>query len=167
MIMKYVIASKAKQSSVPRLRHNSVIPRPWRLCLIASSRALLAMTVMIGFSVPAYALRDLVIVNQSITAPSLPLALVAATPFEGQVLDVVPEKLVLEFSQPIRPDKSVVKVLDMYGMAVETGAVEANGKMLSVVLGKLAPGKYSVKWRVRCRCDDDTEISDNYRFTVR
>jgi methionine-rich copper-binding protein CopC len=92
--------------------------------------------------------------------------LVSSTPYEKQVLTTPPEAVSLTFSQPVRPDRSSIRVLDMYGSQVDSGELDTGGLTLSVAVPNLGPGKYTVKWRARCRCDDDNELSDSFHFTV-
>lgn len=116
----------------------------------------------------AYALKTLVIINNNTNQENTgPLRLISSTPYDRQVVSKSPESISFTFSQPIKPDKSSIKVLDAYGHPVETGELEANGKSMSVALPELSYGKYSVKWRVRCLCDADTLLNDTVRFTIR
>ena len=105
--------------------------------------------------------------NISNQEASGPLALVSSSPYDRESLNAAPKSVSFTFSHPIRPDKSTIKVYDPTGNPVETGALEAQEKTLSVSLPELSPGKYSIKWKARCRCDEDTEIGEYFHFTVK
>ena len=115
----------------------------------------------------AYALKTLFIVTNDNQQNAGPLKLVSSIPYDRQMLDKSPPSVSLTFSQPIKPDKSFIRVYDSLGTQLDTGSLESQGMSLSVVLPELTTGKYSLKWKARCRCDDDTEISETFHFTVK
>ena len=91
----------------------------------------------------------------------------SALPSDGQVMSASPETISITFSQPLHNEKSVIKVLDMYGSRVDSGETSMNDMKLSVPVQELAPGKYTVKWSAHCRCSEDTTLNDSFHFTVR
>jgi methionine-rich copper-binding protein CopC len=116
----------------------------------------------------AYALKTIVIFNNNSNQENIgPMRLVSVKPYDRQTLDVAPKEIVFTFSQPLKPDKSSIKVYDGVGGQIETGPLEADGHTMSVTLPELSYGKYSIKWRARCLCDSDTQLSNTSRFTVR
>lgn len=129
------------------------------------SLSLVMIACMCG-SAYAGAIDTLVIINPVMPAYT-ELQLLSASPYENEKLDAPPLFITLTFSQPLRPDKSFIRVTDMYGRQLGESEVGPEGKDMSVALPELGPGRYSVKWRARCRCEQDTEISDTYRFTVK
>src|SRR6476659_7300317 len=58
--------------------------------------------------------------------------LVSSSPYEKQVLHTPPDKVSLTFSQPVRPEKSSIRVLDMYGSQVDDGELNNDGLSISV-----------------------------------
>ena len=137
---------------------------------MAVCRSRLFLSAAIVFCIDlsqAYALKTLVIVTNDNQQNAGQLKLVSSTPYDRQVLDKSPPDFSLTFSQPIKPDKSSIRIYDSLGTLLDTGGIKAQGMSLSVGLPELTAGKYSIKWKTRCRCDDDTEISDTFHFTVR
>lgn len=130
--------------------------------------SIVSLAILLCAASPAYALRDLIIINSN-NNPLVDLStrLVSSAPYDNEVLDKAPTAVTLNFSQAVRPDKSAIRVYDAYGMQVNDSVVTANGTAISVALPALASGRYSIKWRARCMCDDDTELSDNFHFTVK
>jgi methionine-rich copper-binding protein CopC len=116
---------------------------------------------------PAYAINLVIINNNSNSNDVGPLRLVSVSPYNRQVVDEAPEQIKFTFSQPLTPDKSSIRVFDGLGHAVETGALESDGKSMWVAVSGLSHGKYVVKWRARCLCDDNAMLVDTSRFTVR
>lgn len=115
---------------------------------------------------PAFAW-NLTIINNNNAPVDQPLRLVSANPYDNQMLEESPQEVLLKFTQGIRPDKSYIRVLNNYGARVDEAELESTGTHLSLPLPKLPPGKYTLKWRARCQCAADTEISDVFHFTVR
>ncbi len=128
-----------------------------------------ALLILLSFFcvAEAYALKPLVIINPLANEPTGPLRLVSSVPYDRQVLDEPPQVVVFSFSQPIRPDKTIIRVYDAQGSQIETSEIEAQGLTLSVTVNGLTTGKYSIKWRTRCLCDEADELSDTFHFTVR
>lgn len=108
-----------------------------------------------------------VIQNNHNDASGGPLRLLSSKPYDRQVLNTVPEEVSLMFAQPIRPAKSYIRLYNSFGHQLDIGELESEGLTLSAGLPALSPGKYKVKWKARCACEQDTEISDHFYFTVR
>jgi hypothetical protein len=74
-----------------------------------------------------------------------------ADPKVGSVVAVAPGELRIWFTQEIEPAFSTIEVVDAAGNRVDTGRAEAGATdrtQLHVALKKLAPGTYTVNWRV-------------------
>lgn len=96
-----------------------------------------------------------------------PFRLISSSPYDRQALDLPPQRISVSFSQPLYPARSSIRVFDSFGHQVEAGELEAEGMELSVPVPELNPGRYRVKWRARCQCGGDSELSDSFYFTVR
>ncbi|MDE3059798.1 MAG: copper resistance protein CopC [Pseudomonadota bacterium] len=131
------------------------------------NRGLLVFAALACLPCNAHALKTLVIIENA--APAAPAQrLVSTRPYDNETLDKPPPAVVITFSQPIRPDKSQIRVYDSYGAPVSTGALSGGGTRMSVSLPKLPPGRYGVKWRESCLCEDETaDLSDEFHFTIR
>jgi len=94
-------------------------------------------------------------------------ALDHALPAPGSSLREAPPQLQLWFTQRIEPAFSTVEVTDEHGQRVDNrdSRVEAaEGKLLSVSLAHLQPGRYRVAWRV---VSVDTHVSKgDFTFDV-
>lgn len=121
---------------------------------------------LLPLALPAEALAfELTIVTQ---APALaPFQLVSASPYDRQTVQPGPAHYVLRFSQPVRPDKSYIKVMDMYGMRVDDARLESDGMTLTAALPALSPGRYTVKWMAQCQCPDTVVLNETFHFTVK
>ena len=97
------------------------------------------------------------------TAHSFPEA---QSPSAGQTLAASPPAVTIKFDAPIEKLFAKLEVLDADGKTAVMGSPEvgADGVSLSVKLGQLKPGAYTVKWSVVCIDTHHTEGS--YRFTV-
>jgi len=74
-----------------------------------------------------------------------------ADPKVGSVVSAPPTELRLWFSQDVEAVFTTAEVLDAAGKRVDTGHPQVDPKekvLLHVPLGKLAPGEYTVNWRV-------------------
>jgi len=129
-------------------------------------RFYLTLAVFCGLAPVANAF-TLNMVTTTAPAPNASFQLVSSLPYDRQVVAGDPQTLSLTFSQPPRAERSVIKVLDMYGAQVDNGEVAASGPNLYTELPSLPPGKYTVKWSAHCRCADDTELGDMFHFTVK
>jgi methionine-rich copper-binding protein CopC len=116
-------------------------------------------------ALPAHAL-EITIINQY-GAQDHSLRLLSSEPHAGQVLDVPPESIILQFTQGVRGDKSYIRVTDLYGSQMNDGPVETTGSSMRAALPPLAPGTYRVRWRARCQCSDQKDITDSFKFSVR
>ena len=106
---------------------------------------------------------DLTIVTQS--PPLITFQVVSATPYDRQTVPA-PSQYVLRFSQPVRPDRSSIKIMDSYGVRVNDDALESDGYSLTSALPALVAGRYTVKWQTRCQCEGEMVLSETYHFTV-
>lgn len=107
---------------------------------------------------------DLTIVTQ--VPPTVPFQLVSATPFDRQSVSA-PSQYSLRFSQPVKPDKSSIKIMDSFGGRVNDDELQSDGFTLVSALPVLTAGRYTVKWQTRCQCEADMVLSDTYHFTVK
>lgn len=74
-----------------------------------------------------------------------------ADPKVGSVVAVAPTELRLWFTQDVEAVFTTAEVLDAAGKRVDTGHARIDPQqkeLLHVPLGKLAPGEYTVNWRV-------------------
>ncbi len=119
----------------------------------------------------AHALKTMIILdesnNRNNTNVNGPLQLVSSNPYDRQILDVAPTKITFTFSQPIKPDKSSLKLYNATGSEIDVGNLESQGLNMSVSVADLTYGRYTIKWRARCLCDDDTQLSDSFHFTIK
>jgi|GEM_PF-4631912 len=129
--------------------------------------ALLGIMAMGFFPVPGANALNIIVQTNNNNVTAGPLGLVSSKPFDRQVLSEPPESISLTFTQPILPHKSYIRLYNSFGQQIDVGELESEGMGISVALPALNPGKYKVKWKVRCRCDADTEINDRFSFTVR
>ena len=116
------------------------------------------------WQLPAYAF-DLTIVTQA--APAAVFQLVSATPYDRQVVTPAPAQYVLRFSQPVRPDRSSIKLLDMYGHKVRTDALLSDGLAIAMNLPALVAGRYTVKWQATCQCAEQNTLGETFHFTIK
>jgi methionine-rich copper-binding protein CopC len=90
-----------------------------------------------------------------------------AVPAVGSKVHGRPAEVRLRFSQPLEPAFSTVKVLDASGKQIDRKDKRldpADASVLRVSLPPLAPGVYSVRWRV---LSTDTHVSEgDYSFEV-
>jgi len=83
----------------------------------------------------------------------------ASQPADGSALAKPPQAVRLEFSEAPERALSTVYVLDAGGRPVERGRVQpvpGQPRALSVPLGALGPGVYTVSWRIVSRVDGHT-----------
>jgi methionine-rich copper-binding protein CopC len=114
---------------------------------------------------PAYGF-ELTIVNQNAAAAQFQL--VAAIPFDRQEVSPAPTAYILRFSQPVRPDRSSIKVLNSFGMRVNGEELQQpDGMSIATALPALAPGKYVVKWQARCQCPADLDLGETFHLVVK
>lgn len=94
--------------------------------------------------------------------------LVKAVPAQRAVLYAPPTRAQLWFNERLEPKFCTVTVLDAAGNAVDLGdgrVPEDDPKQLTVGLQALAPGIYTVKYRVLSV--DGHVVEKNFAFTVR
>ena len=113
-----------------------------------------------------YAL-NIMIVNSNNSAASGPFRLISSTPYDRQTLDNAPTLVSFTFSGPIRPDKSYIRVYNLNGDQLDVGELEVQGMTVSVTLHELTSGKYTIKLKAHCQCNDESEINNSFHFTVK
>ncbi len=88
------------------------------------------------------------------------------TPSAGQTIAAAPSEVVINFDAPIEKLFAKVEVIGTDGKNDDAGApqVSDDGRRLSVKLGALKPGDYTVKWAVVCIDTHHTEGS--YTFSI-
>lgn len=88
------------------------------------------------------------------------------TPSAGQKIASPPSEVVIDFDAPIEKLFATLEVTGADGKNEAAGApqVSDDGRQLSVKVGALKPGDYTVKWAVVCIDTHHTEGS--YTFSV-
>ncbi len=95
-------------------------------------------------------------------------ALLSSDPADGARLDVAPDAVVLEFSEPPDPDLSTVDVLDSAGERVDVGDITPSADDASVVRLDLPPlddGVFTVNWSALSTVDGHA-TTGAYSFIV-
>jgi methionine-rich copper-binding protein CopC len=75
----------------------------------------------------------------------------SADPRVGSTVRAAPPVLTLSFSEGVEPSLSSVQVMDSAGRRVDAGKMRVdrgNPQQIHVPLRALAPGQYTVRWRV-------------------
>jgi copper transport protein len=102
-------------------------------------------------------------------APALAHALLQSSdPVAGATVPSAPTQVTITFGEPPDPKLSSIKVLDTAGQPVTSGptvAVPGQPAQLSVPLGPLAPGWYTVAWRTVSAVDGH-EAAGSFAFGV-
>lgn len=90
----------------------------------------------------------------------------AESPSAGQEISTPPHDVTITYDAPIEKLFAKLEVLNADGKSEAAGEPEVgpDGLTLSVKLGALGPGEYTVKWSVLCIDTHHTEGS--YQFTV-
>jgi methionine-rich copper-binding protein CopC len=120
--------------------------KTFRMCI--SAAALLA--IMTGYSIVAW-------------AHSFPDK---ETPSAGQKVATAPSEVAIDFDAPIEKLFAKLEVAGADGTNEAVGApqVSDDGRKLSIKVGALKPGDYTVKWAVVCI--DTHHTNGSYIFTV-
>jgi methionine-rich copper-binding protein CopC len=75
-----------------------------------------------------------------------------ATPKVGAVVTVVPKAIRMQFTQPIEPAFSHIRLFAQDGKPVNTGPAATDPsdqtQLIAPIVGALAPGRYEVRWDV-------------------
>lgn len=118
---------------------------------IGSSVAVLAMGCLLSgvFHVPAWAHAHLH----------------SAAPAVDSTVRKAPEKVVVSFTEALEKGFSNVSVKDAQGRTVDKGDIEISDKTLSVSVGDLAPGVYTVEWDILSV--DTHKTKGSFNFTVK
>ena len=97
--------------------------------------------------------------------PAFPHAyLDRAEPRVGSSVRAAPREVAMWFSERLEPAFSTATVRNGAGARVDVGRARASGNVLRVSLKPLAPGTYTVSWRVLSVDTHTTEGS--FSFTV-
>jgi methionine-rich copper-binding protein CopC len=117
-----------------------------RMCI--SAAALLAIVVSIPISASAHSFPE------------------EESPKAGQTLASAPSEVTIKFDAPIEKLFAKLEVTGADGQNLAVGApqVSDDGIELSVKLGALKPGDYTVKWAVVCI--DTHHTNGSYTFSV-
>jgi methionine-rich copper-binding protein CopC len=88
------------------------------------------------------------------------------TPSAGQTIAAAPSEVIINFDAPIEKLFAKLEVIGADGKNDANGAAQVSddGRRLSVKLGALKPGDYTVKWTVVCIDTHHTEGS--YTFSI-
>src|SRR6266481_5998972 len=88
------------------------------------------------------------------------------TPSAGQKVASPPPEVVIKFDAPVEKLFAKLEVADAGGTNQAVGAPEVSddGRQLSIKVGALKPGDYTVKWAVVCI--DTHHTNGSYIFTV-
>jgi methionine-rich copper-binding protein CopC len=89
------------------------------------------------------------------------------TPAAGETVATAPTQISIKYDAPIEKLFNSLHVLDAAGQDKAIGApqVSEDGHELTVAVGALSPGQYTVRWRVVCIDTHHTEGS--FSFTVK
>jgi methionine-rich copper-binding protein CopC len=87
-----------------------------------------------------------------------------ASPPAGSTVGSSPAQVVLYFTQKLERRFSRLEVRNAAGARVDQGNVSVNGSVMRVGVKELAPGRYSVHWRVLSVDAHTTE--GNFAFYV-
>lgn len=90
------------------------------------------------------------------------------TPSAGATVTTSPREVVIDFDDRLEPAFSAITVTDSHGKSFADGkaAVDAaNKKRMSIALGELTPGVYTVAWTAVSA--DGHRTQGRYTFTVK
>lgn len=91
--------------------------------------------------------------------------LLGSDPADGSSLDAAPARVSLEFTEAMQPDFSTVTVIGPDGAAYQSGAVTAEGGVVSVAVAPLGPaGRYEIGYRVIS--EDGHPVTGSVAFTL-
>ncbi len=91
-----------------------------------------------------------------------------ATPASGGIVQASPPEVAITFTEGVEPRFSTIEVHDAAGKRVDKDDVRttpADNKVLRVGVPQLAPGTYTVTWRVTAVDTHRTE--GTFQFTIR
>ena len=120
--------------------------KTFRMCISAAT----LLAIMTGYSIVAW-------------AHSFPDQ---ETPSAGQKVAISPSEVAIDFDAPIEKLFAKLEVAGADGTNEAVGApqVSDDGRKLSIKVGALKPGDYTVKWAVVCI--DTHHTNGSYIFTV-
>ncbi len=93
--------------------------------------------------------------------------LVRATPAEGGLVKDAPAEVTLKFNERLEPAFSSAVIRDSAGKQVDKADAhvdKADGTVVRVSLPPLAPGVYTVEWRVMS--SDSHKVNGHFTFKV-
>lgn len=93
----------------------------------------------------------------------------SSIPAKGEILKSAPTDISITFSEALRIEESYIKVFDSSKRQVSSEKPEISKDQVTVSekLPPLAAGKYTVKWKAVCLCNDHHATSGSYNFTVK
>lgn len=91
---------------------------------------------------------------------------VSSAPADGETLKEFPQQVIIRFTRQVKADRLVVKVTDPFGTQVSGQPVVDGLAVMTPLNASTVKGKYRVRWRAECACDDNTQMSDSFNFTV-
>lgn len=91
--------------------------------------------------------------------------LLGSDPADGARLDTAPQRVSLEFNEAMQPDFSTITVVGPDGAEFQTGAVTADGRVVSTGVSPLgAAGRYEIGYRVIS--EDGHPVTGSVAFTL-
>ena len=90
--------------------------------------------------------------------------LIASDPAPGAVLAESPERVTLEFTEPVTVANGAIRVCDADESRVDEGVVDVSDRVASLALPTLDEGSYVVTWRIAS--DDGHPVSGAFTFQV-
>jgi methionine-rich copper-binding protein CopC len=89
-----------------------------------------------------------------------------ASPAVGSTVSEAPSQVVIDFTEGVEPQFSMITVQNAHGQQVETGKPHLMGgdTHLAIVLKPLPPGTYTVVWHATAI--DTHKTQGTYHFTV-
>ncbi len=93
----------------------------------------------------------------------------SSIPTKGEILKSAPTDISITFSEALRIEESYIKVFDSNKKQISSKKPEISKDQVTVSekLPPLAAGKYTVKWKAVCLCNDHHATTGSYDFTVK
>lgn len=93
----------------------------------------------------------------------------SSSPVKNEILSSSPNEVKITFSEALRVDESYIKVFDSAKKQVSAVKPTISDDKITVTesLPELKAGKYTVKWKVVCLCNDHHATKGSYSFTVK
>jgi methionine-rich copper-binding protein CopC len=115
----------------------------------------------------AVAVSSAFIILGTVASASAHAHLVRATPVEGGAVKEAPAEVTLKFNERLEPSFSSAVIRDSAGKQVDKADAhvdKADRTVVRVSLPALAPGVYTVEWRVMS--SDSHKVNGNFTFKV-